>query len=196
MYNLGRASANIRTLLPSFSFVESHLPPQGGLKKQGGLRNQIVLFTFWEFYGIIIWGSYLLDKLEFDEEFNCMKNKLHVICSVLLLVAVLISFTGCFEHDTTEAKNGLYSNTKGDLFCIVHDDTITVCRKNDANAVTASSIVSQTYTFILENNYYKGENEENIISFKFNGDDLNLKLDDKTYSLSLDRGVSFNDILR
>ena len=122
-----------------------------------------------------------------------MKNKLHVICSVLLLVAVLISFTGCFEHDTTEAKNGLYSNTKGDLFCIVHDDTITVCRKNDANAVTASSIVSQTYTFILENDYYKGENEENIISFKFNGDDLNLKLDDKTYSLSLDRGVSFND---
>ena len=101
--------------------------------------------------------------------------------------------TICFEHDTTEAKNGLYSNTKGDLFCIVHDDTITVSEKNNANAVTASSIVSQTYTFILENGYYNGENEENKISFKFNGDNLNLKLDGKTYSLSLDKGVSFND---
>ena len=30
-------------------------------------KNSAVLFTFWEFYGIIIWGSYLLDKLEFDE---------------------------------------------------------------------------------------------------------------------------------
>ena len=29
-------------------------------------KNSAVLFTFWEFYGIIIWGSYLLDKLEFD----------------------------------------------------------------------------------------------------------------------------------
>ena len=65
-----------------------------------------------------------------------MKNKLRAIYYVLLLVAVLISCTGCFEHDTTEAKNGLYSNTKGDLFCIVHDDTITVSRKNNANAVT------------------------------------------------------------
>ena len=27
-----------------------------------------VLFTFWGFFGIIILGSYLLDKLEFDEE--------------------------------------------------------------------------------------------------------------------------------
>jgi hypothetical protein len=32
----------------------------------GGLRNRAVLFTFWEFYGIIILGSYLLDKLEFN----------------------------------------------------------------------------------------------------------------------------------
>ena len=134
-----------------------------------------------------------LDKLEFDEELNFMKNMLHVICSVLLLVAVIMSCTGCFEHDTSEAKNGLYSNTKGDLFCIVHDDTIIVSRKNDTNAITASSIVSQTYTFILEDGYYNGENEENKISFKFNGDNLNLKLDGKTYSLSLDRGVSFND---
>ena len=27
-----------------------------------------VLFTFWEFYGIITLGSYLLDKLEFGEQ--------------------------------------------------------------------------------------------------------------------------------
>jgi len=97
------------------------------------------------------------------------------------------------EEDTTEAKNGLYSNAKGDLFCIVYDDTITVSRKNDANAVTASSIESQVFKFILENGYYKGENEGNTISFKLNGDLLNLKLDGKAYYLSLDENVSFND---
>ena len=34
---------------------------------QGGsiCKNSAVLFTFWEFYGIITLGSYLLDKLEF-----------------------------------------------------------------------------------------------------------------------------------
>ena len=32
------------------------------------VNNPAVLFTFWNFYGIIILGSYLLDKLEFDEE--------------------------------------------------------------------------------------------------------------------------------
>ena len=32
------------------------------------LKNPAVLFTFWNFYGIIILGSYLLDKLEFVGE--------------------------------------------------------------------------------------------------------------------------------
>ena len=31
------------------------------------LLYSAVLFTFCEFHGIIIWGSYLLDKLEFFE---------------------------------------------------------------------------------------------------------------------------------
>ena len=37
--------------------------------KYGGsiCKNSAVLFTFWNFYGIIILGNYLLDKLEFDE---------------------------------------------------------------------------------------------------------------------------------
>ena len=42
MYNLGINSASIRTLLPSRNAC--HLPPQRGLIKQGGLRNQAVLF--------------------------------------------------------------------------------------------------------------------------------------------------------
>ena len=65
MYNLGRASANIRTLLPSFSFVESHLPPQGGLKTQGGLRNSSRPIYFLGILWYNFLGSYLLDKLEF-----------------------------------------------------------------------------------------------------------------------------------
>ena len=32
------------------------------------VKNPAVLFTFWNIYSIIIWGGYLLDKLEFDEE--------------------------------------------------------------------------------------------------------------------------------
>ena len=32
------------------------------------VKNLAVLFTFWNFYGIIILSGYLLDKLEFDEE--------------------------------------------------------------------------------------------------------------------------------
>ena len=32
------------------------------------VKNPAVLFTFCEFYGIITLGSYLLYKLEFDEE--------------------------------------------------------------------------------------------------------------------------------
>ena len=94
------------------------------------------------------------------------------------------------EESTTEAKNGLYRDTENTIFCVIYNDTITVSKKTGASAVSASSIVSQTYTFILENGYYNGENE---ISFKLNGDNLNLKLDGKTYSLSLDRGASFND---
>ena len=31
------------------------------------VKNLAVLFTFWNFYGIIILDGYLLDKLEFDE---------------------------------------------------------------------------------------------------------------------------------
>ena len=31
-------------------------------------KNSAVLFTFWNFYGIIILGGYLIDKLEFDGE--------------------------------------------------------------------------------------------------------------------------------
>ena len=49
------------------------------------VKNPAVLFTFWNFYGIIISGSYLLDKLEFtganDENliydwwhYGCWKN--------------------------------------------------------------------------------------------------------------------------
>ena len=45
----------------------------------------VVLFTFWNIYGIIILGSYLLDKLEFDEEVNCMK-KLVAFIMVLILI--------------------------------------------------------------------------------------------------------------
>lgn len=96
-------------------------------------------------------------------------------------------------QDTTEAVNGLYSNIKGELFCIVYEDTITVSGKTDANAATASSIESQVFKFVLENGSYKGENDGNTISFKLNGDWLNLKLDGKTYSLSLERGISFSD---
>ena len=61
MYNLGRASANIRILLPSFSFVESHLPPQGGLKTQGGLSKIKSLFTF--LFGCGIINMSRVDKL-------------------------------------------------------------------------------------------------------------------------------------
>ena len=74
-----------------------------------------VLFTFYMLYGIIILGGYLLDKLEFDEEVIYMKKKLHIIGSILLIVSVLISCTGCFGY-ATRLPNNTYDKVSKILF--------------------------------------------------------------------------------
>lgn len=119
-----------------------------------------------------------------------------LILLLVLIMLFLICFIGCTvvaTPDTTEAINGLYSNDKDELFCIVYDTTITVSRKTNASAISASSIVSYVFEFTLDNGSYNGSNEEKTISFKLNGDKLNLKLDGKTYSLLLDRSILFDD---
>ena len=48
-------------------------------------KNSAVLFTFWEFYGIIIGGSYLLDKLEFvGDKMNIEDYRTHTTAEMLM----------------------------------------------------------------------------------------------------------------
>ena len=97
------------------------------------------------------------------------------------------------ENNTTEAINGLYNDDKSELFCIIYGTIITVSKKTDASAISASSILSYVFEFTLDNGTYNGANEEKTISFKLNGDRLDLNLDDKTYSLLLDRSFLFDE---
>ena len=96
-------------------------------------------------------------------------------------------------QDTTEAVDGLYRDTENAIFCIICGDTITVSKKTDANAISASSIISYVFNFTLNNGSYIGENKVNTISFKLNDDKLDLILDGKAYYLSLDENASFNE---
>ena len=52
------------------SYIQKLCITQGFLFLYGGsiCKNFAALFTFWNIYGIITWGSYLLDKLEFVGE--------------------------------------------------------------------------------------------------------------------------------
>lgn len=116
---------------------------------------------------------------------------------LVLILLFLACFMGCtpyiMPNDTTEAINGLYINDKGELFCIIHGTTITVSRKTKASAANASAILSDVFEFALDNGTYYGSNAEKTISFKLNGDKLNLKSEGKTYSLLLDRSILFDD---
>ena len=100
---------------------------------------------------------------------------------LVLILLFLACFMGCtpyiMPNDTTEAINGLYINDKGELFCIIHGTTITVSRKTKASAANASAILSDVFEFALDNGTYYGANAEKTISFKLNGDKLNLKLE-------------------
>ena len=96
-------------------------------------------------------------------------------------------------QDTTEAVDGLYRDTENAIFCIICGDTITVSKKNNADAITASSIVSYVFNFNLDSGSYIGENKVNTVSFKLNDDKLDLILDGKAYYLFLDENASFNE---
>lgn len=132
--------------------------------------------------------------------------------TVLLLVLItlfLVLLIGCtpggtpdntpdntldnMPNNTTEAINGLYNDDKDELFCIIHGTTITVSKKTKASAISASSILSNAFEFTLDDGTYNGSNEGKTISFRLNGDRLYLNLDDKTYSLLLDRSVLFDE---
>ena len=60
MYNLGGASANIRTLLPSR--YACHLPPQGGLITQGGLSKIKSSLLFYMVCVIIVVVNIVVQK--------------------------------------------------------------------------------------------------------------------------------------
>lgn len=115
---------------------------------------------------------------------------------LVLIMLFLVSLIGCtpnnMPNNTTEAINGLYNDDKGELFCIIYGTTITVSKKTNASAISASSTLSYVFEFTLDNGTYNGANEEKTISFKLNGDRLDLNLDDKTYSLLLDRSILFD----
>ncbi len=109
---------------------------------------------------------------------------------LIITMLFLIILTGCVSGDSTEVKNGFYSNVKGDVFCIINNGRITLSQRTDANSVTASAVVSYTFDFTLNDGLYSGENAGNKISFRASGDRLNLKLNGKTYYLSLDSSVT------
>lgn len=119
------------------------------------------------------------------------------ILFLVLIMLFLVSLIGCAPDDmpnnTTEAINGLYSDNKGEFFCIIYGTKITVSERTGAGAVSAASVVSDVFEFTLDNGTYHGSNEEKTISFKLNGDRLYLNSDDKTYSLLLDRRILFDE---
>ena len=104
---------------------------------------------------------------------------------LVLILLFLACFMGCTPYimlnDTTEVINGLYTNDKGELFCIIHGTTITVSRKTKSSAVNASTILSDVFEFALDNGTDYGENAGKTISFKLNGDKLNFKMISQTF---------------